>query len=83
MFHSQSCSIVVRTHSNTNQLPSTEILRIDQKSGDESVDGIEITALGFMTIGNYDNSEYTPLICNITISSGETLYALVFKSVSS
>lgn len=32
-----------------------------------------------MIVGNFDNSEFTPHICPITISSGETLYALVFK----
>lgn len=75
----QSCSIIVRTHSNTNQLPSTEILRVDQHCETGSVDGIELSPLGYMIVGNFDNSEFTPLICNITISSGETLYALVFK----
>lgn len=75
----ESCSIIVRTHSNTNQLPSTEILRIDQRCENGTVDGIELVSLGYMIVGNFDNSEYTPLICNITISSGETLYALVFK----
>lgn len=75
----QSCSIIVRTHSNTNQLPSTEIVRIEQRCENGTVDGIELTPLGYMIVGNFDNSEYTPLIHNITISSGETLYALVFK----
>lgn len=77
----QSCSIIVRTHSNTNQLPSTEILRVEQHCESGSVDGIELSPVGYMIVGNFDNSEYTPHICNITISSGETLYALVFKLV--
>lgn len=75
----QSCSIIVRTHSNTNQLPSTEIVRIEQRCEKGSVDGIELASLGYMIVGTFDNSEYTPIIYNITISSGETLYALVFK----
>jgi hypothetical protein len=43
------------------------------------VDGLELAPLGYMIVGNFDNSEFTPHICPITISSGETLYALVFK----
>lgn len=70
---------MVRTHSNTNQLPSTEVLRVEQNCENGSVDGLDLSTLGYMIVGNFDNSEYTPLICNITISSGETLYALVFK----
>ena len=70
---------MVKTHSSTNQLPSTEILRMDQHCENGSVDGIEMLPLGFMIVGNFDNSEFTPHICNITISSGDTLYALVFK----
>lgn len=69
----------MRTHSSTNQLPSTEILRVNQHCSNGNVDGIELATLGYMIVGNFDSSEFTPLILPITISSGETLYALVFR----
>ncbi|KAL7017779.1 hypothetical protein ACKWTF_010525 [Chironomus riparius] len=75
----EDCTVIVRTHSNTNQLPSSEVLRVQNNCEKNSVDGIELINLGYLTIGNFDNSEYTPIICNPVISSGETLYALVFK----
>lgn len=74
-----NCSIIVRTHSNTNQLPTTEVLRIKQNCEQNSVDGVELKTVGYLIIGSYDNSEFTPLICNPVIASGETLYAMVFK----
>jgi hypothetical protein len=55
------------------------VFRVDQTCPNGSVDGIQITTLGFMTIGEFNDNEFTPHICNITIASGETLYALVFK----
>lgn len=69
----------MQTHSNTNQLPSTEILRVKQTCENGSIDGIELVNIGHLVIGNFDNSEYTPIICDPVIASGETLYALVFK----
>jgi hypothetical protein len=70
---------MVKTFSNTNQLPSTEVLRVVQHCENGSVDGLELQNIGNLAIGSFDNSEYTPIICNPVISSGETLYALVFK----
>lgn len=57
-------------------MPTTEVLKVEQA---ESVDGIELTTLGYLMVGNYDNSEYTPMIYSPKISSGDTLYAMVFK----
>lgn len=75
----EDCTVIVRTHSNTNQLPSTEVLRVQHNCEKNSVDGIELVNIGYLTIGNFDQSEYTPIICDPVISSGETIYALVFK----
>lgn len=72
-------TVMVKTFSNTNQLPSTEVLRVVQRCENGSVDGIELINIGHLAIGSFDNSEYTPIIYNPIISSGETLYALVFK----
>jgi hypothetical protein len=75
--------VFVQTHSNTNQLPSTEVLRVNHhhycESGSVDVDRLELLSYGHLMIGNFDQSEFTPIICNPVISSGETLYALVFK----
>ena len=70
---------MVRTHSQTNRLPTTEILRIEQTCESGTVDGLELVNLGYLMLGEFDNSEYTPSIFNLKISSGETLYAMVFK----
>lgn len=70
---------MVRTHSQTNRLPTTEILRVEQTCENGTVDGLELVNLGYLMLGEFDNSEYTPLIFNLKISSGETLYAMVFK----
>lgn len=75
----EDCTVMVKTFSNTNQLPSTEILRVVQHCENGSVDGLELVNIGHLVVGSFDNSEYTPIICDPVISSGETLYALVFK----
>lgn len=73
------CTVIVKTFSNINQSPSTEVLRVDQHCQSGSVDGLELVNVGHLVVGTFDNSEYTPIICNPVISSGETLYSLVFK----
>ena len=70
---------MVKTFSNINQSPSTEVLRVHQHCQNGTVDGLELINVGHLAVGTFDNSEYTPIICNPVISSGETLYALVFK----
>lgn len=76
----EDCSLIVKTHSNTNQLPSTEILRVHHSNLENaSVDDIELVHAGYLSIGSFDSSEYTPQIFEVMIESGDVLYALVFK----
>lgn len=75
----EDCTVTVKTFSNIYQSPSTEVLRVLQHCQSGSVDGLELVNVGHLGVGTFDNSEYTPIICNPVISSGETLYSLVFK----
>lgn len=60
-------------------MPTTEVLKFTQTCQNGNVEGIELTTLGYLMVGNYDNSEYTPMIYSPKISSGDTIYAMVFK----
>lgn len=70
---------MVKTFSNTNQTPSTEILRVYQHCQNGDVNGLELISEGHLVVGSFDNSEFTPIICETVLASGETIYALVFK----
>lgn len=72
----------VQIYCNIRRLPSCEIVRISQSCDLEpgNLDGIQLISMGHLLEGGPpENSHYCPSIYNPRLSSGETLYAMVFK----
>jgi dipeptidyl-peptidase 9 len=60
-------------------MPTTEVISIKQTCKNGNVDGLELKVSGYLLVGQSDESEFTPMIYNPKISSGDILYAMVFR----
>lgn len=76
----KNCTLMVQTYSNTGTLPSCEVLRIVHTEAEKAVDGINLISLGLLLEGCPINGMInSPQIYSPKLSTGETLYAMVFK----
>lgn len=72
--------MLIQVYCNIRRLPSCEVFRATQTCDAGSVRGIQLRSLGYLLEGGPpENSQYCPAIYNPRLSSGETLYAMVFK----
>lgn len=73
---------MLQIYCNIHRLPSCEVFRVgmqdDGSPGD--VRAVALKTLGYLMEGGPpENANYCPLIYSPRLSSGETLYAMVFK----
>ncbi|XP_058055643.1 dipeptidyl peptidase 9 [Anopheles bellator] len=89
------CTIFLQTYCNIYTLPSWELIRIRHGEGDgvetggrastappqmPPVDALELISVGYLTEGRpSENTQYNPSIHSPRISTGDVLYAMVFK----
>ena len=82
--------MLIQVYCNIRRLPSCEVFRVkhnttpcDEKTDDITecdVKDIELCSLGYLQEGGPpENSQFCPSIYSPRLSSGETLYAMVFK----
>uniref|UniRef100_A0AAG5CY88 Dipeptidyl peptidase 9 n=1 Tax=Anopheles atroparvus TaxID=41427 RepID=A0AAG5CY88_ANOAO len=77
------CTVFLQTYCNIYTLPSWEVVRI-RHAGDGSdrpaVDALKLISVGYLTEGGpSENTQYNPSIHSPRISTGDVLYAMVFK----
>lgn len=73
---------MLQIYCNIHRLPSCELFRVALRNNSDAdnVRCIELKSLGFLMEGGPpDNANYCPSIYSPCLSSGETLYAMVFK----
>uniref|UniRef100_A0A182FL67 Peptidase S9 prolyl oligopeptidase catalytic domain-containing protein n=1 Tax=Anopheles albimanus TaxID=7167 RepID=A0A182FL67_ANOAL len=87
------CTIFLQTYCNIYTLPSWELIRISHGGAEKepsgppaasvvsvSVDALELISVGYLGEGGpSENTQYNPSIHSPRISSGDVLYAMVFK----
>lgn len=74
--------MMLQIYCNIHRLPSCEIFRVASANGSCPGDdcGVVLKPLGYLMEGNApDNPSYCPSIYSPRLSSGETVYAMVFK----
>lgn len=72
--------MLIQIYCNIRRLPSCEAVRVMQTCDVGSIDGIQLTSIGHLHEGGPpENSLYCPSIYTPRLSSGQTLYAMVFK----
>ncbi|KAJ1525894.1 hypothetical protein ONE63_009085 [Megalurothrips usitatus] len=75
---SEDCKLLVMSYSSITKLPVCEVMRVTHK--DSSVDGIELTSVGFLMEPRMAEGEfYCPDLYSHQISAGLDLWAMVFK----
>uniref|UniRef100_A0A182PSW5 Peptidase S9 prolyl oligopeptidase catalytic domain-containing protein n=1 Tax=Anopheles epiroticus TaxID=199890 RepID=A0A182PSW5_9DIPT len=85
------CTLFLQTYCNISTLPSWELVRIrhGKTGGSESnsngcshpaIDTLELVSVGYLSDGGpSENTQYNPSIHSPQISTGDVLYAMVFK----
>ncbi|XP_053671772.1 dipeptidyl peptidase 9 [Anopheles nili] len=82
------CTIFLQTYCNIYTLPSWELVRIRHRndggaaltSASAGIDALELISVGYLNEGEpSENTQYNPSIHSPRISTGEVLYAMVFK----
>lgn len=68
---------MVAVYSNIQKLPSCQVYRITHK--DYTVEGVVLEPAGYLLEPSSAGPMYTPELYTHQISSGELLYAMVFK----
>ncbi|XP_061504968.1 dipeptidyl peptidase 9 [Anopheles gambiae] len=88
------CTLFLQTYCNISTLPSWELVRIAHDSNTANgngcshgpsppptpIDALRLCSVGYLTEGGpSENTQYNPSIHSPQISSGDVLYAMVFK----
>ncbi|XP_053659777.1 dipeptidyl peptidase 9 [Anopheles marshallii] len=84
------CTLFLQTYCNISTLPSWELIRIRHdtdgnsngcsQSPSSAIDTLELISMGFLAEGGpSENTLYNPSIYSPQISTGDVLYAMVFK----
>lgn len=74
------CSMLIQVYCNIQRLPTCEVLKIHQNSSTGNVSGLTLISMGYLLEGGItENPQYCPTIFSPQLSSGEVLYAMVFK----
>lgn len=80
LFILQTCTIAVQSYCNLTHLPACEVLKVTNTYSNYSVDGIKLSPMGHIMEGGItQNQQYCPIILSSQLSSGETIYSMVFK----
>ncbi|XP_063979014.1 dipeptidyl peptidase 9 [Diachasmimorpha longicaudata] len=78
IYLNKQCTLMVAVYSSIKTLPTCQVFRLSQT--DWSVDSISLTPLGFLLEPTISESEMlAPSIYAHRISSGDTIYSMVFK----
>jgi len=75
----EDCSIMLQASCNLNNLPKWEVIRISHDNTGSGVDGIQLTQMGVLLENPTPKKIYSPVIYTPKLSSGEIVYAMVFK----
>lgn len=70
---------MIQIYCSINRLPSCKVLKLTQTCQSGGVAGLQLTLMGFLSEGGQPEKQYCPSIYNPQISSGDVLYAMVFK----
>uniref|UniRef100_A0A182NSD9 Peptidase S9 prolyl oligopeptidase catalytic domain-containing protein n=1 Tax=Anopheles dirus TaxID=7168 RepID=A0A182NSD9_9DIPT len=82
------CTLFLQTYCNIYTLPSWELVRIRHEKDDgnsmlppsSTIDALELISVGYLAEGGpSENTQYNPSIHSPRISTGDVLYAMVFK----
>ncbi|XP_050068403.1 dipeptidyl peptidase 9 [Anopheles maculipalpis] len=81
------CTLFLQTYCNISTLPSWELIRIKHATDSNSngcslpsVETLELISVGYLAEGGpSENTQYNPSIYSPQISTGDVLYAMVFK----
>uniref|UniRef100_A0A182ME48 Dipeptidyl peptidase 9 n=1 Tax=Anopheles culicifacies TaxID=139723 RepID=A0A182ME48_9DIPT len=75
------CTLYLQTYCNISTLPSWELIRINHDTSSSSeIDKLMLVSVGYLAEGGpSENTQYNPTIYNPQISTGDVLYAMVFK----
>ncbi|XP_078040146.1 dipeptidyl peptidase 9 [Augochlora pura] len=78
IYFNKECTMLVTVYSSIKTLPTCQVFRITQK--DWTVDTICLTPVGYLLEPSSPESElFTPEIFTHKISSGDTIYSMIFK----
>ncbi|XP_076293768.1 dipeptidyl peptidase 9 [Lasioglossum baleicum] len=78
IYFNKECTMLVTVYSSIKTLPTCQVFRITQK--DWTVDNICLTPVGYLLEPSAPQSElFTPEIFTHKISSGDTIYSMIFK----
>ncbi|CAD7092052.1 unnamed protein product [Hermetia illucens] len=75
----EECNLMIQIYCSINRLPSCKVLKLTQTCQSGGVAGLQLTLMGFLSEGGQPEKQYCPSIYNPQISSGDVLYAMVFK----
>jgi dipeptidyl-peptidase 9 len=71
---------MLQTYCNIENLPTWEVIKVNQKCSNGGIGGLELLSMGYLLQGGPpENPSYSPSIYSPKISSGDILYAMVFK----
>uniref|UniRef100_A0A182W2T1 Peptidase S9 prolyl oligopeptidase catalytic domain-containing protein n=1 Tax=Anopheles minimus TaxID=112268 RepID=A0A182W2T1_9DIPT len=75
------CTLYLQTYCNISTLPSWELIRISHDTSTSSeIDKLMLISVGYLAEGGpSENTQYNPTIYSPQISTGDVLYAMVFK----
>ncbi|XP_055378183.1 dipeptidyl peptidase 8 [Condylostylus longicornis] len=73
------CTLMLQVYCNIQRLPSCKILKIQQTCQNGGVGGITLSLMGYLLEGGVPESQYCPQIYRPQLSTGDILYAMVFK----
>ncbi|XP_068156351.1 dipeptidyl peptidase 9 [Drosophila tropicalis] len=73
------CQLVLLVYCNIQRLPSCKVMRVNQTCQNGGVNGIQISLVGYLHEGDKPEPQYCPQIFRPQLSSGDIVYAMVFK----
>ncbi|XP_063709274.1 dipeptidyl peptidase 9 [Culicoides brevitarsis] len=73
------CSMMLQASCNLSNLPKWEVIKIAHDDEIEGVDSINLVSMGILLENSTPKKIYSPIIYTPKISSGDILYAMVFK----
>lgn len=72
--------MLIQSYCNIQNLPTCEVLKLKQNCPNGTVVGLNLIPMGYLVEGGpVDHQEYCPLIFSPRLSSGDIVYAMVFK----
>lgn len=79
IFPFQDCSMMLQASCNLSNLPKWEVIKIGHDDEIDGVDSINLVSMGILLENPTPKKIYSPIIYTPKISSGDILYAMVFK----